>query len=1548
MSIPLEIPPRRYLIAVGSPSCPGMDLHDLSRVESDINRVVALFTNEQQGYEQVLVDQIPLKAKARVILDELGSWLSSPELKNEDCVLVYYAGHGAKAGNSGQHYLFTVDSNSHNLSRTAIKTSSLVELFVEAGPNRPKNILLLLDTCYSGQGAGQATALVSQHKEVVRGGSGLWIITSADLRTEASDGGFVDALEKAMGDRTWMSQDKEFLNPLDLKDAINLWLQTDGQTHRAEGDVTGNQKQAVFIRNPYFKCIDRLGFMPLMPERLPNDLNKPSIFEGREEELRALCSLIKPNTKIWLHGQQGIGKKALIAQLLNTRIDDIRSKFTKSLALLRLKFELKTSNTLFDACVNAFGRDAFLKFIPNNSIEEQNEQELDEIEIQSKQELRNSSFYSCLESYYLHKYIPFVIIEDSHGIINENQSVRADLSKFLSGPVFRQSCIIFVTCEEPRLDSHNYWLEFEPFLLSPLSEAHNRALLITHLGLSATEIVDECLEIIDRKIRLTPAVIGKASKRFNYKMKQEKITHNKLAEELYNAILETYNDEGSLIRNFFERIYVDVQSLVSTAENIGEFGTILVLSLLPELSFTPKEIVQANLSLSSIETLLQLEVIIESATGQYYLSQPAIIELRKYWRNKILSDSYAQEILTRFLVYINKLLEVLALNEQLQNINKIRTSCQVTIEWLKECNQAVANTIIDPLYAFIITESVDDYFFPLPDGQLNDYQRRRQQVPQQNTINDLIALTIYAARFEKNRSYEESKFRFIESLKNAVQYLVTPSFLTATGRQLLALDQAAFIGTSSFHCNQEVFEIRLSLRQPLIETLHIVSNVPPRFLKAAAGWLLNSAWLAINLGKIECARSFWEDARRFAERLSRYEAPYEFVNNLWIESWMRQIQARLEMNPKKRLLVLKEAQNYSAEILKSNQSARWLQSYLRATRRVLTEIPGDEEREKAIDDLLDDLEKQYGAANTWGIEVCAQVAALLRDISTQFYEFNNFRLRISQQSVELLRYQKENLLWTVQGGDLRPSLVLIRCLANLAGQYKILDRHGNKAQQCVREAYELAKQLCNLKPTVHLWRLVLNLAGDVDRLVIKDSWKEYSDFDRLSMTSSLFNQEQKAYKRWRITHKVVSRATRSEGYLELELLTRQWSEQGSLERYASHHGQYREEWARLTEERGKKENQRKHFLNRVNRQIEILKQIHYERISKLKDLEKKFGRSLPIHLNLAQRWAQYERSVAMRRQGNYDGQSVLDVFNDAERWWTDSYVLLEERAYYERYVWNFEEAIVRLRKLLRSSSNGEQRRRASIRLAECLLFVASYYPRFKINGEYIEARQLAIEAGSLLDNLDRYTALSTKISTLKDRIALEVSEPINWTAMEETYENIIRGIGGYITGVLEFYDSRKNDSSAHNTLPRETVDLIKKDPTDFEYLHNFGFLFLRRAEKNCDTDSGAARDSERAYAIFDGCRQMQEAWYDGRELSTNRYARARSIFIAAKSCKSINPFSVKPQLYRGRKVEDWLDLAVRLLDGSRYQAVGLFREVVERSHKEAVSLRNNLNPPSAP
>ena len=290
MSNSFSSEPRRYLIAIGSPYCPNMKLSQLNSVESDIKRVTKLF-KEQQHYEIVLSDQIPIGATSQRIKSNVVSWFSDANRKSSDCVVVYYAGHGDEVGKFGEHYLFTVESNLEELLTTAISTEEFAKSFFQGDQSRtPQNILLILDTCYANAGGQQISQVLSKLKDVALEGSGFWVICSSDANTEAGDGAFVEALCAVMDhNRKEFQQDGEFISIETLVGRINEHFKTTGQAQRALADSRKIGQETTFFRNPRYVTPDDAS-----PQLMPEQRNWCS------QLVDCLCSLdYRPQTRVF-------------------------------------------------------------------------------------------------------------------------------------------------------------------------------------------------------------------------------------------------------------------------------------------------------------------------------------------------------------------------------------------------------------------------------------------------------------------------------------------------------------------------------------------------------------------------------------------------------------------------------------------------------------------------------------------------------------------------------------------------------------------------------------------------------------------------------------------------------------------------------------------------------------------------------------------------------------------------------------------------------------------------------------------------------------------------------------------------------------------------------------------------------------------------------------------------------------------------------------------------------------------------------------------------
>jgi uncharacterized caspase-like protein len=113
----------------------------------------------------------------RAIVDTLGS------ANMDDFVLLYYSGHG-KTSASGRLYLATFDTDERALQATAVSAWSLHEAVSES---LCKEIVLLLDCCYSGAVSTGLKGSVDSQLQAVQNAAGFFILTASTNIQTASE-----------------------------------------------------------------------------------------------------------------------------------------------------------------------------------------------------------------------------------------------------------------------------------------------------------------------------------------------------------------------------------------------------------------------------------------------------------------------------------------------------------------------------------------------------------------------------------------------------------------------------------------------------------------------------------------------------------------------------------------------------------------------------------------------------------------------------------------------------------------------------------------------------------------------------------------------------------------------------------------------------------------------------------------------------------------------------------------------------------------------------------------------------------------------------------------------------------------------------------------------------------------------------------------------------------------------------------------------------------------------------------------------------------------
>lgn len=320
--------PTRFLIAVGTAHYSDNSLRDLD-VARDLDLITGIF--EERGYKRTLTE-VSLDPPAWQLRSAIEEWLDSDELKDDDILVIYYAGHGIKA--KGGHYLMCADSRQDRLVSTALRAQDLALMVADA----PKNchILIILDTCYAGAGAGDMAALASQLTAVrPPDARGLWLLAAARAKDEAVDHAFVDGISEALR-HARAGAHQAFIDLAEITGRINTYLRKSYPHQHANCTIIDTLGLPPFFPNPDFVPglpSDELGvdtIRRMREERHAHfdprgrgveDPTEPgSYFTGRTSALAELTawlsSPVHDRRARVVTGEPGSGKSALLGRLL--------------------------------------------------------------------------------------------------------------------------------------------------------------------------------------------------------------------------------------------------------------------------------------------------------------------------------------------------------------------------------------------------------------------------------------------------------------------------------------------------------------------------------------------------------------------------------------------------------------------------------------------------------------------------------------------------------------------------------------------------------------------------------------------------------------------------------------------------------------------------------------------------------------------------------------------------------------------------------------------------------------------------------------------------------------------------------------------------------------------------------------------------------------------------------------------------------------------------------------------------------------------------------
>jgi len=225
--------PTLYVLSVGVSKYENSE-YNLGVADKDAEAMAKMF-QKQQGkiYKKVHTKLLTNgKATSDNILDGL-DWIDK-EATSKDVVVIFIAGHGLN-DEKGNYYFLSHDANLERLRRTAVKWIEIEDTI----SNLPSKVILLADTCHSGNITGTRRDITSAIKSITNSGSGSIIMTATTGQGYSYEqkswghGAFTKAFLEGLGS---LKADYDKDNTVTIKE-IDLYI-----TSRVKKLTDGKQK----------------------------------------------------------------------------------------------------------------------------------------------------------------------------------------------------------------------------------------------------------------------------------------------------------------------------------------------------------------------------------------------------------------------------------------------------------------------------------------------------------------------------------------------------------------------------------------------------------------------------------------------------------------------------------------------------------------------------------------------------------------------------------------------------------------------------------------------------------------------------------------------------------------------------------------------------------------------------------------------------------------------------------------------------------------------------------------------------------------------------------------------------------------------------------------------------------------------------------------------------------------------------------------------------------------------------------------------------------
>ena len=1007
----------------------------------------------------------------------------------------------------------------------------------------------------------------------------------------------------------------------------------------------------------------------------------------------------------------------------------------------------------------------------------------------------------------------------------------------------------------------------------------------------ASEVIRE---LSDFHELLRPGAIRRGADLFKSRLTRYKDVPRKemLSESLLDAT-------GDMVRETLAFLQYD--TIMDAHGAIGALGSLLVISILPELPLRLEWLELSGLPLSGLQSLVEFGWVEHKES--YRLTRAATRALRQEVSRILSNGSHSAEVS----VIEQGLESLLTQTEQHLaegDIELYGRAVEEGLSWLKE-TVPTASGIGARLVTALIPHVADDLVFPISTHELASVSELLRSMDGARKLDACILGLVSAARFQHDAEY------FVKCLRETSEVALNNPELTVS--QFRALDTATFIGQQRHRRYREILEIRVTLL-PKIAQLSVGKLRQVATLKWSASYILNTATLALGLGQIELTRGLVDNAKATIDQLPVPNTRYGLVDYGWLRARLLQLEARISSDRETRVQKLyRSAESALLSLANSGGQFRWVRFYLRRMHLLIQELWTDADRDQTLETALARLREEFSDVSEWPLDVRTQAAALSRDTASLAADPAE-RLQSAKMALELLVPAAHQAIAIAKLGDTRSLLTLSRSYA-FAGT--CLDAVGEiaEAKRCLHEALRFVSIALESSPSAPAWELKLRLLEQGQLPNYEDTWHiEPLAAARNQMGTELRREIKECW----VWLEMQNSWGGQEGRLAIWCREREWREQGSLERWASATLSDGRDWQTLD--------------NHSRRSI--LTQTHRTRQNKLLSIKTRTGPFPELLLAFARRESQYQRLMAVYGNHVYNSNGALKYLQEASKLWPDNHTIVAGEARIYRYVWDYPNAIHLFRRLVTSWPNSEKRRQATVDLIETLLTSALHGDVLGMpDGTKVDRSELLSEAEGLLTDVTHFRNIASDVAILRDRVAFETGQDIDWPAIDATYSLVVGDVNLYAPTVVKNLSELQNQESK---FAEHITDLVRQDFTGPEVLRGMGLLYLRRAEKRASDNPVA--DCQKAYAVFDACRILENAFLgSGGETVVTSYQRGRAILVASTISQSIDPFAA--YLYGKRSL---LCLAESLFQRAISLSVGHLHFEARKRASEATHLKRQL------